>query len=353
MDAKDEKHLQENVIEPGQPKKGGVVNKLYPPGPNGGAGSRVKNHCRKFWWCDLLVLAIIVLIIVLPIVYVAIPHKAQKDMNKSTIEVVSQDVTEPQPDGLHLKLVTVARSYSKFHPTIQAFKAELSLEEGGEPFLFLNVPDAKAEKSTEIVVEEDLKFASLERFTDYTKTVMASEEFKVYMSGKPKLKLSGLDPIKVDYNKVITMKGLNHLKGLNITETHILTKPVEGKYNMNGKVFIPNPSVMTLALGNVTMNIAVDDQPLGYTLIPDLILKPGDNSIDMLAKVNTSAVIGLFTSKYKNAILPLTITGNSSVVGGDKHLTYYEAAIQHNVVKVDLNIAPALAALGLNVSAMS
>jgi hypothetical protein len=32
-------------------KQGGVMNKLYPPGPKPGAGGRVKNHCRKFWWC--------------------------------------------------------------------------------------------------------------------------------------------------------------------------------------------------------------------------------------------------------------------------------------------------------------
>jgi hypothetical protein len=27
------------------------MNKLYPPGPQPGAKGRVKNHCRKFWWC--------------------------------------------------------------------------------------------------------------------------------------------------------------------------------------------------------------------------------------------------------------------------------------------------------------
>jgi hypothetical protein len=47
-------------------RKGGVMNKLYPPGPKPGAGGRIKNHCRRFWWCDLLVLIIVVLVIVLP-----------------------------------------------------------------------------------------------------------------------------------------------------------------------------------------------------------------------------------------------------------------------------------------------
>lgn len=70
MDMKDEKHLHENVVSNGheQPvRKGGVMNKLYPPGPTGGAKPRIKNHCRKFWWCDCLVLIVVVLVIVLPV----------------------------------------------------------------------------------------------------------------------------------------------------------------------------------------------------------------------------------------------------------------------------------------------
>lgn len=35
-------------------KKGGVMNKLYPPGEKPGAKGRMKNHCRKFWWCGML-----------------------------------------------------------------------------------------------------------------------------------------------------------------------------------------------------------------------------------------------------------------------------------------------------------
>jgi hypothetical protein len=355
MDVKDEKHLHEDVVAndstDGRPRrKGGVMNKLYPPGPTGGARPRMKNHCRKFWWCDCLILIIIVLVIVLPIIFVAIPKKAQHDLNKSELTVLEQDATEPRPDGIHLKLVTLAKSYSKFHPTIDGFEAALSLKDQ-EPFLHIDVPEVKANKETTILVDQDRDFASLERFSDYTKTVMGSEEFQVYMDGKTKLRLSGLKAMKVNYNKVITMKGLNHLKGLNITEIHILKKPLADGSNMNGTVFIPNPSVMTLHLGNVTMDLSVEGRSIGQTLLPDLILRPGDNFAPMLSNVNQGAVITLITSKYKNAILPLTIIGNSSKVG-DKHLTYYEAAIRSNTVKLDLNVGPALKEMGLNLGGL-
>ncbi|KAF2187798.1 hypothetical protein K469DRAFT_704753 [Zopfia rhizophila CBS 207.26] len=334
-------------------KKGGIINTLYPPGSKPGAGGRIKNHCRKFWWCDLLVIAIIVLVIVLPIIYVAIPKKAQHDLNASTLEVTQQDVTSPTPEGIHLKLVSVAKSSSKFHPTIEGFRAALSLE-NQEPFLYIDVPETKAESETDIVVEQDVKFASKGQFNEYNKVVLGSEEFRVEMNGKTKLHQSGLRAIDVDYNKIVTMKGLNKLQGLNITDVKVLgfNETLDDGSNLIGNVFIPNPSVMTIDLGNVTMNLAVDGKDIGTSLLPNMVLRPGDNNIPMQSKVDQGAVLSLVTTKYKNAVIPIDIVGNSSMAG-DQHLEYFETAIQSNKMRLDLNVGPALAALGLNISSFS
>jgi hypothetical protein len=50
MDGKVEHAHQQEVYTTPQ-KKGGIINRLYPPGPKPGAKGRVRNHCRKFWWC--------------------------------------------------------------------------------------------------------------------------------------------------------------------------------------------------------------------------------------------------------------------------------------------------------------
>lgn len=50
MDSKHDPAIEQEVYG-APPKRGGVMNKLYPPGPQPGAKGRVKNHCRKFWWC--------------------------------------------------------------------------------------------------------------------------------------------------------------------------------------------------------------------------------------------------------------------------------------------------------------
>jgi hypothetical protein len=118
---------------------------------------------------------------------------------------------------------------------------------------------------------------------------------------------------------------------------------------MIGTVHIPNPSVMTLDLGNVTMNLAVAGKSIGYSLLPDLVLRPGPNNVPMQAHVDQLAVIAMIMATYKTGVLPLEIVGNSSVKN-DKHLEYYEAAIKANTIKLDLNVGPALSAIGINVT---
>lgn len=261
--------------------------------------------------------------------------------------------------------MTKARSSSKFHPDIGSFRAALSLE-NQEPFAHLDIPRVKATAETDIIVTQNLDFESLERFTEYTKTVMASEEFDVYMDGKTEIHLSGLQPIDVDYNKKIRMKGnilliyvvklvsdsslgLNHLKGLKIFDIKILSGAKEilpDGSNMIGNVSIPNPSVMTLELGNVTMNLSVDGEAIGTSLLPDMVLKPGENILPMQSTVKQLTVVRIIKQKYHNGIIPLEIKGNSSIYNGE-HLSYYEEAIRNNLIKLDLDVGPALEAIGI------
>jgi hypothetical protein len=147
------------------------------------------------------------LIIILPVIFVAIPKKAQHEINSSTLEVTSQEVTNPNGDGVHLKLESVIKSGSSYHPTVDGFRAALSVE-GQGPFIYIDIPEAKSEAETHISVEQDVKFTTLDAFSGYTKAVMGAETFKVHLDGKTKVHLKGLPAMKVNYNKVVTMKGM-------------------------------------------------------------------------------------------------------------------------------------------------
>ncbi len=118
---------------------------------------------------------------------------------------------------------------------------------------------------------------------------------------------------------------------------------------MIGTVHIPNPSVMTLDLGNVTMNLAVAGKSIGYSLMPNLVLRPGENNVPMQAHVDQAAILTMVLNTYKNGVLPLEIVGNSSIKNGE-HLMYYEEAIKANTIKLDLDASPALKAIGINIT---
>ena len=305
-------------------------------------------------------------------IYVAIPKKAQHDVNASTLEIQAQNISDPTSSTVHLKLVSVARSDSSFHPTLDAFQAALFLEDTEPniiPFGYVEIPKTNVEHETTITVDQTLNVTNMDQFIAYNKVVMNSDEFRIAIRGRTGLHQNGLSKINVDYNKVVTMKGprsrcpafnyllkvpslgLNKLSGFNITGIHILTTNAPDGSNMNGTVSIPNPSVLTIGLGNVTLDLSVQGTPIGQSLLPDLVLKPGNNVVPMRSTVNQSLVIGMITSSFKNGILPLDIVGNSSVSNG-QHLEYYEAAIQSNTLHVDLDAGSALAEIGLNITAL-
>ena len=94
--------------------------------------------------------------------------------------------------------------------------------------------------------------------------------------------------------------------------------------------------------GNVTLDLSVEGTHVGQSFLNDLVIRPGDNTLDMKANVNSSAVAGfLATGKYKNNIVPVDITGNSSVYHG-QDLPYFAAALAANKLTVDLNVLDAL-----------
>jgi len=89
---------------------------------------------------------------------------------------------------------------------------------------------------------------------------------------------------------------------------------------------------------------------MGTTYLNDLVLKPGNNTVPMLAKVDQTAIIGLLTSSsnpYKDGVVPFVISGNSSSYHG-KELPYFTKALSANKLTVKLDVAAAMKEIGLD-----
>lgn len=89
----------------------------------------------------------------------------------------------------------------------------------------------------------------------------------------------------------------------------------------------------------MTLDLSVNGTAIGESYIQDLVLKPGNNTFDMRAKVDQLAIIGMM-KKYPGTVVPVDITGsetNSSVYDGQA-LSYFSRALASNKLRVDLNI---------------
>lgn len=75
----------------------------------------------------------------------------------------------------------------------------------------------------------------------------------------------------------------------------------------------------------------------------------------MRSTVNETVVLGMITSAnatHRNGILPVEITGNSSVYNG-KELPYFTEALAANKLTVTLDVGKALLGIGLNINSTS
>lgn len=144
--------------------------------------------------------------------------------------------------------------------------------------------------------------------------------------------------------------GLNKLNGFEIRSFEIVRPALPDGSNLRGTAFIPNPSVFTIEMGKVVLNLSVDGTYLGNSTIQSLTLRPGDNIFNMTSIVSQGAVLQLITSKYKDGILPIDIIGNSTKNGDGETLPYFEAAVKQNSLRANLDVGAALAKIGLNVT---
>jgi len=113
---------------------------------------------------------------------------------------------------------------------------------------------------------------------------------------------------------------------LNLTAT-------PGNPNLVGVAFIPNPSVITIALGNVTLILSTTAAGvIGNATINEMTVVPGENHFPMSCTIDNAKVI----ASMVDGMVDLRILGNSSIYNG-QHLPYYEAALSSTSLALSIN----------------
>ncbi|APA07312.1 hypothetical protein sscle_02g020820 [Sclerotinia sclerotiorum 1980 UF-70] len=309
-------------------------------------GGKVKRHCARFWWIHLIVFCIVFLIIALCLVYVAMPKIAQDGVNDSSLEITELQFTNPAPDTIVLSQVGTLHSPSMYTPTLDPFNASSYLVTNGtyasEPMVIIPLPKIHAlhPKSTISVKNQEVSIYNIDALSDYTTAVLSNEYVTTALVGKTKLHEGALPVTSIKYNKTSTYKGLNGLKGFNVTNVRVNLTALTGP-NLSGDAYIPNPSNMTIVMGNVTLELSTSTAGVvGNTTIENMTLVPGNNTLPMVGTLNQAKVIASMDAKTQ--LVGLIIKGKSAVFNG-QHLVYYEKALSNNVLSLELNVGRVLA----------
>jgi len=308
----------------------------------GGFGYKAKRHCARFWWVHIIIFCIVFLIIALCLVYVAMPKIAQHGVNESYLELTDLEFLEPAEDSLTMTQKVILQSPSMYTPTLDPFSAGLYLITNGTfdsvQMVNLELPRIHAHhpKSNVSIESQRVSIVSLDEVTKYATAVLTLENVESALVGKTDLHEGKLPTTTVHYNTTLTYKGLNGLKGFNVTNLKLnLTEFDTTKPNLEGFAYIPNPSVITVAMGNVSLTLSVPSVGLvGIAYINDMTIRPGNNTLPMSAIVNQTLISGAID---KNGYVDLHIIGNSSIYNG-QHLTYYEDALKSNELILPTNV---------------
>ncbi|MCJ1244257.1 hypothetical protein MMC30_001455 [Trapelia coarctata] len=309
---------------------------------------KLKQHLRKWWWLHLILFIAITLLLVLLLVYVAFPKIAQNGIDDSSLLVTSIVLSNPSETAFHLHQVSTSLNDSPYHPHLDAFNASLALE-GNNPYTYVTIPAIDAEANSTVIVDQDVAITDLKAFTDYNIALLQNEKINIAIQGSTSLHEMKFPTTTVNFNKVVTINGLNKLSGFNITSINILLKPLPDGTNMAGTVSIPNASPITFSMGNVIMDVLHDGTRIGTSTLPDLTLYPGENIVNTTSVVNQTTVLTLITTTYHDGMIPLDFVGTSSVFDG-VHLTYFEEALKSVTQHVVLDAGKALSAIGLNIT---
>ncbi|CAG9945941.1 unnamed protein product [Clonostachys rosea f. rosea IK726] len=305
---------------------------------------KAKRHCAKFKWWYLAGL-LIFLVIFLPILFkVIIPAIVQKIVNNQSLPVEGGVIRAVSPNELFVTLKTSLDT--PLPATINPFELSLYNRDSDDPspFVQIQLPEAKVNHNTTVTVEEQtVNVLNENQLVWWFSNIFDQAETELSLSGDPKVSLGALN-YEPKMDLTVKVPALNRLHGFTVEKLEFTGGQDGSSNNIKGKLNLPNAGVLTLGLGNLTLNIISGDITLGVVNVYNVELKPGNNTSDFDGEIYLDQLIpnlGALLDSQKDALtvgaIDLTVTGNSTIVNG-QHIKYVESVLNKKTISTRIPI---------------
>ncbi|KAI6247291.1 hypothetical protein HI914_04185 [Erysiphe necator] len=310
---------------------------------------RFRKHFSLYWWIYLAVSCICLLNVTLTSIYLLVPSLAQRNVDESYL--FCSDLKFEKPTARSISLTQNVLLYTKTHfrPVLKPFTASLHSMNNGiyspVPMSTIQFPQTQAlypvtSISIEKMVLEFKSDAWLNEVSKFTSQILSQEFVTMAIVGNGKVHLGALPEMNVHYNQSISMRGLNGLRGLSVTNLQLNLNATVGEPNMSGQATIFNPSVLTTEMGNVTFSLSTAlAGAVGNSTIVNLTLHPGYNRFLLTSMIDKYKIAQ--SMDMSSGMVVLVVKGSSVVYNGE-HIPYYEKALSRHEIVLPLNVTEVL-----------
>ncbi|KAI1828603.1 hypothetical protein F4861DRAFT_10841 [Xylaria intraflava] len=310
-----------------------------------------KSHFKRFWWIYAFALLVVIVVIVVPsVLLVAVPRKAQQTLNQAKLNVESIALTQTKTDSLVMTIDSTIETDSSVSATVDPFVGTLYLADRHPPLAFtkINFPQTTSASKQVVNVTQESPILDLGAFTTFNQAILSSQSVNVQIKGETHVHVRGITrSYPVTFDKTVNLKGLNNFAGLSISDPKI--NALATNNNFNGTVHIPNPSVLTLEIGNTTFTNYFNGEVVGLVYVNNLVLQPGDNSFPATADIKQLPIINALTMEpfcELNGKLPFQLSGKT-VVNNGQTLPYFQNALAASNQSITIDLSEAVKLIGI------
>ncbi|QKX56957.1 uncharacterized protein TRUGW13939_04065 [Talaromyces rugulosus] len=278
---------------------------------------KVKNHFRRFWIIHL-VIVIIIAAIMLPILFIyIIPRIAQDLLNSGSIVIDGASILQPTSKTVMLKVESHVYVPGPFTVHTEPLHLNMFVPQVGSeyPMSVLELPENKIHKNTSMDTNGTIltPFVNYTSWQNFVHNTIFLDAGGLGLKGTVPTRLGKIKKFDLDLDKNVPSKGLNGFKGFTIDSARLQLPAEADGSNLFANATLPNQSVLTLEIGNTTVDILSGDLVIGTGFIDSLFLKPGNNSFSIRGTANLTTLlhnigpIMAYQGQYiKNGYLQLT-----------------------------------------------
>ncbi|CAK7217117.1 hypothetical protein SCUCBS95973_003043 [Sporothrix curviconia] len=308
-------------------------------------------HLKRFWWVYAILAVCAIVLAVMLTIFIGVKNLAQSKINAAVLEVQGISCTNTDTNTFTLGINTTLKSGST-KATVKAFKGVMYLEDepSHTPFVTIDFPETQNMPFQTVNISQHVDIESIPALTTFNAWLLNNESLRVTVLGYPDVKVPGISKnYGVTFKKTVTMPGLNGFAGLSVYNSSInITNFADGT-NFHTTATIPNKSLVTFEIGNVTFNTYLNGSLVGESYINDVLLAPGNNTYAFRSEIAQAPILAAVQSEpgCETGIVPMDLSGKA-VVNHGQPLAYFADALASHNTTVQIDLGTPLRALGLD-----